>query len=183
MQKLLLIPALALLLCLSSCNDDESSGLSKTDAKAEIAEFNATATQDLQALADADGVQALASLSDLTTVDDPFGRSTTDQKKVRAFLHKKGAQFRSIFRQSTTSGRIRGSEPFDYDGNKGIYEWNNVDSIFVKTGTSTIIVVRFPTEGSSTNNAELRLNAYEEVEVYDEELEEYSYEPSLIDAE
>jgi hypothetical protein len=183
MQKLLLIPVFALIAGLSGCdNEDGPSSLSKTDAKAKISEFNATATQDLQALADAEGVKALASLSDLTTFDDPFGRARTDQKKLRAFLRKKGSQFKSIFSENTTSGRVKGSEPFDFNGNKGVYEWNSVDEVFVKTGTSNIIVIKFPAEGSETNNAELQLSAYEEVQFYDAEWEEYSYEPSLIDA-
>lgn len=175
---------LALSIVLAGCDkDDEGSGnLSKTQAKAEVTEFNSSATQDLQQLADAEGLKALTDLSTLTNTDDPFGRVNTDQKKLRSFFRKKGHQFRNIFGQNNTSGRTKGAEPFDYSANKGTYEWNSENAIFVKTGTSNIISIKFPTEGSSTNDAELQLKAYEEVHIYDEELQEDSYEPSLLQA-
>jgi hypothetical protein len=183
MQKLMFIAAIAATLFLSSCDkDDESGQLSKTDAKAEIAEFNSSATTDLQALADADGLNALSDLSLLVDTDDPFGRVTTDRKKLRTFLRQKGHQFRSIFEQND-AGRVKGSEPFDYNLHKGVYEWNFAEEVFVKTGASTIIQIKFPTEGSVTNNGELKLKAYQEVHVYNEEFAEHSYEPTLLDAE
>jgi hypothetical protein len=184
MQKSVLLSVLTLSAFLSGCDkDDDGAGkLSKTDAKAEISEFNSTATLDLQQFSDAEGLNAIADLSDLTALDDPFGRASTDQKKLKSFFHKKGAQFRSIFQKKSDSGRIKGSEPFDFNANKGIYEWDFTYEVFVKTGSSSIIQIMFPTEGSLTNNAELQLTAYEEVHVYDEVFEEDSYEPSVLKA-
>src|SRR5687768_6676306 len=100
MQKLLAIAALALIFGLSACNKDDeenSAALSKTEAKAEINAFNASATQDLQEFASAEGLEAITDLSQLVESDDPFGgRLSTDKKKLKAFFHKKGNAFRTI---------------------------------------------------------------------------------------
>jgi hypothetical protein len=184
MKQSILITALFAGLALTACNDDEGPAkLSKSDAQTEINEFSSSATQELQDLADAKGLAALADLSELTTTDDPFGgRVATDQKKLKAFFSKKGKQFRSIFASPNEAGRAKGEEPFNYNDKKGIYTWDPATETFVKSGTSTIIQVRFPSEGSATNNAELQLKAYSEVHTYDVEFDEHSYEPAIVKA-
>jgi predicted 3-demethylubiquinone-9 3-methyltransferase (glyoxalase superfamily) len=187
MQKLLALATLTFVLGLAACNDDDekkSSDLSKTEAKAKISAFNSSATEDLQDLADAPGLAALTDLSQLTSSDDPFGgRSATDKKKVKAFLQQKGHAFRAIVdRRYAASGRAKGEEPFDFDANTGIYVWDADTEEFTKTGESDIIKIQFPTEGSATNNAELQLKAYEEVETFDADFGETYYEPSVLKA-
>jgi hypothetical protein len=185
MKQSILLTVLFAGLTLSACKDDEndSAKLSKSDAQAQINEFTTGATQELQDLADAEGLAALADLSELTSTDDPFGgRVATDRKKLRTFLSKKGKQFRSIFASANEAGRIKGDEPFNYTDKKGIYSWDPSTQTFAKTGASNIIQVRFPSEGSATNNAELQLKAYSEVHIYDEEFDLHSYEPSIVKA-
>jgi hypothetical protein len=188
MKKILSLTVLALIFGLSACNHDDedvqTSDLSKTEATAKISSFNATAKQDLQDLSSAKGFEALTSLSDLASLDDPFGgRTTTDKKKLKTFLRTKGQAFQKIINKSYyTSGRSK-EGGFDFAANAGIYTWNADLEEFEKTATSDIIKIQYPSEGSTTNNAELRLNAYEEQEFYDEEFGEYYYEPTSIDAE
>jgi len=185
MKKLLSLASLALIFGLASCDkDDGPARLNKEDAQQEIAQFNSTATQDLQDLAGSDGLAAIKDLSSLTDTDDPFGRvAQPDHSKVRHFLRQRGQQFRSIFASKKSSnGRTTAEEPFNYDGKKGVYTWNASLQQFERTGNSTIISILFPTEGSQTNNAELRITAFEETEVIDPDFGTTSYMPTLIQA-
>jgi hypothetical protein len=182
-KKILSAGVLALLFGLSACdNDDEKGGqLSKDDAKNEIASFNTDATGDLQALADADGLEAMQDFFDLVDQDDPFGRIGADKNKIRAFLREKGREFRTVFvPSSSVKGRTNGEEPFDFDANKGVYVWNAELVEFVKESEAAIIEIWFPTEGSLTNNAKLQISVYEEQFVEDDF--EGFYEPTALEA-
>jgi hypothetical protein len=185
-KKLLALAVLVVLIGISSCNDDDGPNqLTKDEAKAKIASFNSTASGDISGVADADGVKAVQDFFNLVDTDDPFGRIGTDKKKVRAFFHDKGQEFKSIFVTKASGGRTASDEPFDFEGNSGIYVWNpeiGEAGGFEKISAAEIIIVRFPTDGSETNNAELRLTAYSEVEFFDEEFQEYSYEPASLTA-
>ncbi|HOX82967.1 MAG TPA: hypothetical protein PLJ60_06870 [Chryseolinea sp.] len=188
-QKFYSVAALSLLISLTSCNDDDKNAnqLSKDEAKNSITQFNADAVDDLQGLTDATGLQAVRDLIDLTETDDPFGRmGGTDKKRIKNFFQKKGRDFKTIFAANkAVGGRTANDEAFDFQANQGVYEWNpelGEAGAFEKTGDSEIIEILFPTEGSTTNNAALQLTEYSEVEVYDEEWDEYSYQPELLTA-
>jgi hypothetical protein len=184
-HKLLSVGALSLLLGFTACDkdDDKPSGqLSKTEAKSEINAFNSKAKTDLQDLADANGLEAVQDFFELVNHDDPFGRIGTEKGKVRAFLRDKGREFRSVFAPSSITKGRTAEGAFDFEGNTGIYEWNAEIEEFELTGQSNIIRIKFPAEGSATNNAELKLSAFEEIEVIDEETGESYYEPTILDA-
>ena len=185
-RKLLSLAALTVLIGISACSDDDGPKvLSKDDAKAKISTFNATASQDISGVADADGVKAIQDFFNLVDTDDPFGRIGTDKKKVRAFFLEKGHEFKSIFTKKGINGRTAEDEPFFFNDHTGIYVWNpelGEAGEFEKVDESEIIIIQFPTDGSETNNAELRLTAYEEVEFQDEETEEWTLVPSILKA-
>jgi hypothetical protein len=182
-QQFLTAGALALLVSLSACDNDDEKGsqLSKNDAKAEIATFNGSATSDIGAFADADGVKAMQDFFALAD-SDPFGRLASDKNKFRTFIRNKGREFRSVFGPSkATNGKINGSEPFDFNENKGVYVWDAAQEIFVKSeNPSDVIEIHFPTEGSLTNNARIEITAYAEKFIEDE-WEAY-YEPTTLEA-
>lgn len=180
-----LFGAVLTLFVLSGCNEDSpKSQLSKANAKLAIDEFNASAVNDLQQFTDAAGTQAIGDMFGLVDLDDPFGRIGTDRNELKSFFKGKGKAFKSIFVPSKAiNGRASAEEPFEFNAKKGIYTWNEELGEFEVTGESNIIRIQFPTEGSSSNNAELKLNAFSEVEVFDEELEEYTYLPTAISAE
>jgi hypothetical protein len=187
MQKLLNVATLILLVGLSACNKDEenpSGQLSKAEAQAKINAFSTTATDDLQDLASSEGLEAIVDLSNLVDSDDPFGgRLSADKKRLKTFFRAKGHLFRTILDKNySAQGRTKGEEPFDFEAHTGVYEWNANIEQFEKTGSDDIIRILFPTEGSSTNNAEFQLLAYEEVEVYDAEWGETMYEPTVLQA-
>jgi hypothetical protein len=184
-----LIAAAALMAAVfTSCdNDDDAkseSQLSKSEAKAKISSFNASTKSDLQDLGKASGIDAVNDLFDLLRTDDPFGKIGTDKKSIRTFFRAKGKDFRKVFVQpGAVNGKSAGDEPFDFNENKGVYEWNDELQSFVRTGNSDVITIKFPLQNSSTNNGQLILKAYSEVEVYNEEYEETTYEPALLNAE
>jgi hypothetical protein len=184
-QKVLSVFAFVLVLTLNACNkDDEDNGaLTKTEAQRKLSGFNTSAKSDLQDLSNTEGLQAVKDFFSLVDQDDPFGRIAGDKKKLKAFLKKKGNNFKNIFAPaSIRNGRVNGETSFDFAANTGIYEWNSETQVFEKTEESTIIKITFPTDGSSTNNAELQLTAYTEELIIDDETGENSYEPTLIKA-
>jgi hypothetical protein len=184
-QKLFSAAALVVLIGISACNDDEGTGqLSKDDAKTRLDEFNASASGDLQGFADTDGVQAIKDFFDLAQTDDPFGRISVDKGKFRAFFHEKGKAFRSIFVKDKAFGRTK-TGAFSFEEHAGVYAWNpelGEQGEFELIDESNIIVILFPTEGSQTNNARLEITALSEVEIYDEEWDEYRYELAELKA-
>jgi hypothetical protein len=184
-QKLLSAAALVVLIGISACNDDEGPAqLSKEDAQSRISEFNSTASGDLQGFADADGVQAIKDFFNLAQTDDPFGRISVDKGKFRAFFREKGKAFRSIFVKDEALGRTQ-TGVFNFEEHAGVYAWDPLlgeQGEFKLIDESNIIIILFPTEGSETNNARLELTAYSEVEFYDEEFDEYRYEPAELKA-
>jgi hypothetical protein len=186
-HRLLTAATLAFAITLSSCNDDDDKGggqLSKGDAQAKLSQFNSDATSDLQELADANGLEAMQDFFDLTSIDDPLdgGRIASDKNKFRAFLRDKGREFRSVFAPAASvKGRTNGEEPFDFDNNTGTYAWDSELQEFVYQGDAGSVIILFPTEGSTTNNAKLQITAYDEQLVEDEWGDSY-YEPTVINA-
>ncbi len=182
-HKLLVAGAFALSFGLTSCDKDDNnngSQLSRTDARAEISAFNTATKSSLQNLANADGLLAVKDFFQLVSEDDPFGRIGTDEKKIRDFLRDKGAEFKKVFLPAGASkGRVGDDNGFDFESNKGVYSWDEEAGEFVFTGDANIIVIFFPTNESSANNAELRISAYEEVLVTDEYGDSY-YQPVTL---
>jgi hypothetical protein len=181
-QKLLSIAFLGVILGLASCNDDDSGGnLSKDQAKTELNKFNSEAVTDLQELSNADGLSAVKDLLNLVDTDDPFSRIGTDKKSIKTFFREKGKDFKTIIIPKSFNGRVH-EDAYDYASKKGIYTWNPSNGVFEKTGESSIISILFPTENSETNNAELKITAYTEMEFYDEDIEESYYNPVILKA-
>jgi hypothetical protein len=186
MQKLLTLLTLVFILGLAACNKDEeepSGTLSKTEAKAKINEFSSEATQELQDLSSSEGLKGIVDLSSFMESDDPFGgRSGTDKKKLKAFLRKKGNAFRRIVDSKYLGAGRSKEDAFDFDAHTGVYSWSVTEEIWSRTADSNIIEMQFPSEGSTSNNAKLLLETYEETGFYDEELDETIYEPTVLEA-
>jgi hypothetical protein len=180
-QTLLSIAILGAILGLASCKDDDSGGnLSKDQAKTKLSEFNSTAVSDLQELSEADGLKAIKDFMNLVDTDDPFSRIGTDKKSIKQFFREKGKDFKTIFVPKSWNGRTIEEGGFDFENNKGVYTWNSAEDIFEKTGESDIISILFPTTDSK--DGELKITAYQEKEFYDDESEEYYYNPEVLKA-
>jgi hypothetical protein len=171
-----------LLAGLMSCGNDEPSSVSADDAKAAFDAVNQNLANELGAIADAPGVTAMNSLSSTSGGPFPFGRVSSYKRdgvrdQVKASLYA----FRSIvLSTAAANAKVSGDEPFNYGENKGVYEWNSAEEIFVKTGESNIISILFPSvEGSSVNDAEFQLAGYAEEATPNGD---DAYSPTFIDA-
>jgi hypothetical protein len=179
-NSILSIFMLTVLLGVSSCGDDEEGRASKEEVKAAFESANDQLPNDLNTFTNSSGYEAMNQLSILTDESNPFGRKSS-RKREQVIENLKAGVYaiRGILKYSAAHARINGDGPFNFTENKGVYEWNFQEEMFVPAGESDIIEIWFPTEGSSTNNAEFRLIAYEEEQTPNgEEL----YSPTLIKA-
>ena len=170
----------AVLVGVSSCGDDEAGKASKDEVKAAFQSANDQISDDLNAFSNGSGYGAMNQLSVLTDESNPFGKKSS-RKREQVIENLKAGVYaiRGIITHSTAHARVTGDEPFNFNENKGVYEWNPEEEIFEWTGESEVIEIWFPTEGSNTNNAEFRLSAYaEELTPNGDEL----YSPTLINA-
>jgi hypothetical protein len=166
-------------LLVASCGDDEQK-VSPAKTKAAFENVNATLASDLSDLQSSPGFSAMGALADLTSTSSPFGRlKSVGPKDVKAYLKTSITSLRSVITNAASgnNAKVSGSEPFDYNANKGTYEWNGEG--WTKT-EGTIIKIIFPTEEGQPNNAEFQLTAYEEVAITGEFGTEYN--PTLIEA-
>lgn len=166
MKKQNLILSLFLITVLvgvSSCGDDEAGKASKEEVKAAFEAANDQISDDLNAFSNSSGYEAMNQLSVLTDESNPFGRKSS-RKREQVIENLKAGVYaiRGILKHSAANARINDDEPFNFNENKGIYEWDPQEEAFIYEGQAEIIEIRFPTEGSTTNNAEFRMTAYEE---------------------
>lgn len=178
-QKLILsFFLLCAVLILSSCGDDEPGKASKDEVKAALQTANDQVSADMNSFTTSSGYSAMNQLSVLTEGSNPFGRKSS-RKREQAVENLKAGVYaiRGILTHSTRQARFIGDEPFNFDDNKGVYEWSFQQEAFLRTGDSEIIEIWFPTEGSDSNDAEFKMTAYEEIATPDGD-EDYS--PTLI---
>ena len=172
-----------------SCNDsDEPEILAPENAKAAITVNTSNLTTDIVGITQSEGAEALVDLIDLTDLADPFnGRSSLNRSEINKLLKEKSLQFKSIFiPRGSVNLRTDQHGGFDFEANWGIYEWIQMEGIFVKSPSEgEMIIIRFPTEGSQTNNAELRITGYNETLIIYEEngIVNEDYYPTLITAD
>jgi hypothetical protein len=172
---------LALTFIATSCDDDKET-LNKEQAQEAFSSANTDFAGALERIQSNPGFTALEDLNSLAGSSSvlPFRQSTATKKDPRVLARQIIASLKNIATAgSTNNARTQGDEAFDFEENKGIYDWNPNVGDFVQSGNSSIIELRFPTEGSSTNNATFKLFDYDEVATPDGD---EAYSPTLIDA-
>lgn len=183
--KILLFVSFSIILF--SCDpDDGPELLAPEDAKTAIVENSNNLSTDIIGIFQSEGADALKDLINLTNSMDPFnGRSSLNRTETNKLLMEKSSQFKSIFiPKESVNLRTDQHGGFDFELNWGVYEW--VIDGFIKTSDEgSMIIIRFPTEGSQTNNAELRITGYEETLItYDDNGFPFEgYYPTLITAD
>lgn len=171
---------ITVLLGVSSCGDDEVAKAGKEEVKTAFESANNQISNDLNTFNNSSGYEAMNQLSVLTDESNPFGRKSS-RKREQVIENLKAGVYaiRGMLKHSAASARVNEDEPFNFNENKGVYEWDPQEETFARTDDSEIIEIWFPTEGSATNNAEFRLTAYEEeLTPNGDEL----YSPTLIKA-
>lgn len=182
-QRKSFVLVLAIILVLAACNKDSNPSVSPAQAKSTFSSVNQNLASELGNLNSAAGTTALTSFTSLTNVSNPFARlanysSTSIKNQVVAGFAAVHKMFSTVVRGKNL--RTQGDQPFDFNAHKGVYQWNPGTQTFDKTNTaSDFVIIDFPTEGSSTNNAEFRLTAYAEQSTPNgSEL----YSPTLVNA-
>lgn len=179
MKKLfaLLIPTLFLL---ASCSEDETgTNLTSEEASAEIHSIADNATADITKLVEAEGIDGALSLIDLIESSNfDFTARAEEAESVRERIRLISQYF--VY---GPSNRVASNDFITFEDIKGLYEWNPETQTF-DNSASDFFIVRFPTEGSETNNAELKISQLELetiTEMYDGITDEYQV-PTLIEA-
>ena len=171
---------LGVLLGISACSDDEAGKASKGEVKAAFQSANDQVAGDVDQFQSSPGYEAMNQLSVLTDGGLPLGRKSSKKREDVIEKLKSGVYaIRHLLKHSTANARVNDDEPFIFDDNKGVYEWNFQEEAFDRTGDSEIIEISFPTEGSITNNAEFKMTAYEEEATPNGD---EAYSPTLIKA-
>ena len=163
MKKLFLLTLLGFFF-FTSCEDEADSGtdLNSDDAKVLVDGTMSEMTTDIISLAESDGVEAMNDFVSLLNGNQVIiGRvSPKGWTKERLdliaeyFIHGPASR-------TNTSGVTT------FDSIKGLYEWNPDINDFDKA-ISDFFIIKFPTEGSNVNNAELKISELEFVTVIDE---------------
>jgi hypothetical protein len=173
---------LASSILVASCDDKEKETLAADDAAAVMNSVDEELATELANVQQAEGFKALESLSRLSGAGIvlPIGRAKDMRKNPTYFVRQGITALHTMITVPSQGKRALNEEPFDFNANKGVYTYNFNLGIFQKTANSTIIEIRFPTEGSTTNNAVFRLTAYQETLVND--ISWSYYQPTLIEA-
>jgi hypothetical protein len=159
---------------ISACNKDDdkiktNSELSPAEAKVQTQKMDNDLSKDIVEMFNAEGMNAIFSLSDLMTAEGFYnGRSAQPHKDHNEIFKFKAREFRNIFvpTRSVTFGRTSSDGGFDFQGNQGVYVWNSSTESFDKTNELVeSIIVKYPLKGSATNNVILILSQYEDVEL------------------
>jgi len=192
-MKYRILTIFLILIASFSCNDNEELGiLTPEAAKTLIAEEAQAIHNDIVEIVQTEGAEALTDLVDLTDLAELFnGRSSLSRSETYKLLRERSLQFKSIFiPKGSVNLRTDEHDGFDFEVNWGIYEWVPMEEDFIKTSSEgEMIIIRFPTNGSPTNDAELRITGYNETFIIFEEFfkgntfVEEGYYPTLITAD
>jgi hypothetical protein len=153
MKKLLALLVLALVFVTGCKNDDsgEVTDLTTKEASDKIVSSGQDAAADVVSMVESEGVTALIAFADLFSDFDQFTARTADRSWVKSKL-----EIISNYFVYGPAGRVNNDE-FAFDDIKGVHSWNFELEMFEKTDDSEFFIVNFPSEGSTTNNAELKI--------------------------
>lgn len=176
-MKKLLILVVPILFLLGGCsNEDEpGTGVGSEEASAMIHSTTSQVSGDITDLAESEGVLSLVHLLDLLEGSSVVNGRTNQQKWTNERIKIIAKYF-----INGPAARVGANNENSLANISGLYEWNFETNDF-DYAESDFFIVRFPTEGSSTNNAEFKISALEMVTLTDEDGYEEEL-PSLLDA-
>lgn len=157
MKKLVAMMLIILSVFFFACEDDEPEPLSPEKAKAELADLSAEMSTDFADMQEAEGMVAMQALMNMP---DPFEEPAKSGVKT-AVISNIYESLIPFSKEIKTKSAYK-SDGFDFDAHKGTYTWNSNTQWWDKTTNANYIVIIFPTEGSTTNNAELTISKYTE---------------------
>ncbi|MGC4022050.1 MAG: hypothetical protein QM734_08955 [Cyclobacteriaceae bacterium] len=172
---------------MASCSKSSSpSAVSPSSAQQTFSTVNTDVSAAISGLSSAPGNVALNSFASLNSTSSPFGRfhSFSDLRKpsdVKAAMGAGAAAIRSMLVKTTSNGRVAGSS-FNFNDKIGTYTWSKENHKWNYTSGGGIIKIDYPSDTSSaTNDTELQITAYTEVQVgsdyYPTDIEAAIYQP------
>lgn len=157
-----------------SCSKEDASDTVEVDsvsAKNSLEQMSGSVEMDVVEMVNAHGTKTLTTLIDLL-IEGEFssGRIAPQSKSVMKRFKKRLQSIQIAFLPvSVVEEKNNGGEGFNFQDYVGVYEWDSNTEEFIKTETVTdIILIKFPTEGSSINNAVFRVLEYDEQKIQDE---------------
>ncbi len=181
MKRIVFYTLAALTFLSVSCDPEKETTTEITAAEAKVAlvQTDAESSADIVGITQSEGIEGLQDFFNLIGDTDPFsGRSDVSHEEYRGFIKKQTRLFRQIFNPKKHISGKEEEASFDFEGNKGIYDWKFILEKFVRTGDSDYIILNFPTEASPILNGSLRITEFEEVLIIDD-FDEY-YQPTRL---
>jgi len=210
--KYLLLVGLAASIGLASCgnNDDEENNnneVTVAEVNAELDDLSTNAGDDIVDIAQTEGVQALEDLTNILTevefinVRQAGPQNNQEGNGLLAPIKEAHGQQLQAYKASLRSriqklrstlvpakhlpGNARIQTSADFQAAWGVYTFNPATEEFEQTNQEVQYVeYLFPTEGSTTNNASLRINDYDETSFEDDGgfgFTDTYYVPTLLD--
>ena len=138
------------------------------EAEEELDDMGSSFSADIVTIVQSEGVDGLLTLSDLflgasVNANEPFQFDNRQQKlwgnvPVKQAVKQKAADFRALFDVVKSKQFQARAEDNLLDDMSGLITWNATSQEFELTDeTLAHLEIRFPTEGSATNNAVFRL--------------------------
>lgn len=166
--------------CYSCDNDDAGEKtLTPEEAKTSIETVTSEMEDDLVEMVNNEGTKALVDLLDLMWFADPFSRQMDPEEVSRKKIAQRVKKIRDVF--VPESARLLSEDGgFDFESNLGVYDYDPDIFDFVQTTVGgDHIALNFPTEGSATNNATLRILDYKEI-IFTENYDGWEFESYLV---
>lgn len=167
-----------------ACSDDEDEKLSPEEAKAEMEQLSSDMSIYMNEMETSEGMETMNALMALPY---PFTDVKSNSysgvlKDIQKFILPK-----NYLKLQSKEKSVAEEDRFDFAHWVGTYEWDAAHEMWVPDfgNPSDKIVVNFPTEGSTTNNATLTIHNYEDIAIT--ESDKYSaytwYQPTNITAD
>ena len=167
-----------LLLIGFGCSKDDLPSVEQN--KQTLVDLASVVDADLSEITESEGMKAINSLMDIFELDDPLGGIFKSDAVNRM-------EFKDWIRTGFSSGKAALDGGSDFDELTGTYTWEaSVGRWSVQAGDPPDkIIINFPSEGSTSNNAVLTISDYEE-EMFLDDWESWVdtiYQPTKIMAD
>ncbi|MEQ8925346.1 MAG: hypothetical protein RLO81_06000 [Fulvivirga sp.] len=184
MKKFSIYMLCVISLIATGCGDSDESGtpqLGVVEAKESMDDLSDDLSADIVSITQSEGVEAVGDLFTLTNLSDPFNGRVSNETTKQWFKNR-ASSLKSIFSPKKVGFSRTEEDGFNYSGNLGTYDWNSDEEVFEKTSSAgQIIIINFPSAGSATNDAQLRITSYDE-ELFEDEFDAY-YMPTELTAD
>lgn len=180
MKKLLAMMLMLASVFFFACSDDEDEKLSKEETKTEITQLSTDLSAKLTEMAESDGMVAMEALMNMP---DPFVSTSKSNERYVVLNNIQEYLLPYNYVKKSTEKSAFEADSFDFHFWAGTYTWDAEHSVWIIVFdddddlTNDEIIIYFPTEGSTTNNATATIHNY------DEEIIDYEYLPTDIDAD